>query len=153
MGLLACTWLPPNGQQQQQQLGPRTLRGQEAVDRQMLRVEEQKECLRTFCNISDTASYFIWWDFSGEFCPFRRYLYDALRVQDKKGLLLILLVGSPGHLTSCAIICARPVQVPRNVPLTEFCQFINPSCSRRMLLFSPWMIGPDRKSEPVMVKR
>ncbi len=150
-------------QQQQQQLGPTAVWGLREVEGKAMedtteRVKGQKERLLagTFHHISGTASYFTCWHWPEEFILFLGYLHDVLCVQDKKVDANCADGNSWLFNLLYPLLCHYlwlPLQGAPSCASNRLCQFINRSSSRRMLFFSPWMIGPDSLGDPVTLKR
>lgn len=120
MGLLAWTWLPPNGP------AAATAGLDNSVGRWRIRALRNKKSnnmkrLSIIFQIQPHSSLFV----------SLHYLYDVLCVQDKKGWMLIVLMGIAAHLTSlycsCSIIGGCSSQVPHHVPVTEFVSLFIPA--------------------------
>lgn len=77
----------------------------------------------------------------------------------QKPQLLIVLMGIAGSLRlksqlfPVSLLChylQLPLAGAPSCASNRVCQFINPSCSRRMLFVSPWTMGPDSQSQSVL---
>lgn len=140
MGLLACTWLPPNGTATAAAEAAAATAGScnsvgvggggWALEDTMVRVKGRKEQLHvgTFHNSWDPASYFTCWGWPEECCL--QYLWRIMCSGQKRSIancadgnwrLFNLLYFS------CAIICSYHSQMPHRVLLTEFVSSLIPA--------------------------